>query len=163
MAARRLIAILLVLLAASVVAASLAPDRTGRITDSTTDTQATTTAAAAPEGDSLNAHIDASPDERQTVEAAVGDQLSLSVASVPARTIAIEPLGVAEYAGPASPAHFDLLLRQAGVIPITDAESGAVVGRLVVSEPGRSHPPSQDDRHGPGLPGREDRMPDPIA
>lgn len=152
MAARRLLIILVLLLAASVVAASLAPDRTGPLsgdestTSTSTSSTAPTTSTATQEpsstdaGESLRVRIDASAENPETVEGFTGDQLALDVGSKQPRTIAIEPLGLTEFAEPDAPAHFDLLLRDVGTIPITDLEGGEVVGRLVVAEPGEPRP-----------------------
>lgn len=135
MAARRLIVILVLLLAASVVAASLAPDRTRTaLPGSSTTTDSTDSRRAQPSGEALSDRIEASPEDPKTVEAFVGDQIELAVGSSSPRTIVIEPLGLSDFAGPDSPAHFNLLLSDAGTIPITD-ERGAVVGRLQVSDP----------------------------
>jgi hypothetical protein len=136
-AARRLLIVLVLLLAASVVAAALAPDRTTQLPDSesSSTTISTTSTAAEPIGEALSVRIDASAQKPETVEAFAGDQLALSVgvAAEPGRTITIEPLGLSEFAAPEAPAHFNLLLREAGRLPITD-EHGAVVGRIEVEE-----------------------------
>ena len=165
MAARRLIVVLILLLAASVLAASIMPDRTSRIagvdnddtsteettstSEETTSTSEDTTAAEEPAegvedpagtlssgGRALTRRIDASEAKPETVTAAVGDQLSLSVGSDPARTIEIAPLGLTEFAGDDAPARFDLLLRAPGAYPITDAADPAVIlGRIRVLAP----------------------------
>lgn len=145
MAARRLIVVLVLLLSASVVAAALAPDRTGPgaeeepTSSSTTSTTSTTTTPGEPagsDGESVAVEIVARAKEPETVEGFVGDQLALDVGSAIGRTIELEPLGLAEFAGPDAPARFDLLLRDPGTIPITDADGGEILGRLMVSEPG---------------------------
>jgi hypothetical protein len=140
MAARRLLIILVLLLIASVVAAALAPDRASQLTSSDSSTTTSTTAAPPPPtGDELSLRIDASPQKPQTVEAFVGDQVALSVgvASGAGRVISIEPLGLTEFAAPEAPAHFDLLLRDAGKLTITD-ERGQIVGRIDVKRPAAS-------------------------
>jgi len=140
-AARRLIIVLVLLLASSVVAAALAPDRSSRLSgDESTTTTTTATEDSAPTGVAVSERIVASAEEPPTVEVSVGDQLALSVGSDPARTIVIEELGLAEFAEPEAPAHFDLLLRDPGAIPLTDADSDEIVGCLLVAKPGAAAP-----------------------
>ena len=155
MAARRLVVVLVLLLIASAVAAALAPNRRSALLPESTTT--TTTAAADdpdPTGEALTDRIEASTSRPETVAAFVGDQYEIDVGSKRGRTIAIEPLGLSEFAGPESPAHFDLLLREPGTIPITDAGSGAVVGRIVVSEPAGERAAGKGN---PGKPGGRSR------
>ena len=150
MAARRLIIVLLVLFAVSIVAALIAPERRGPLlgdsssssTESSTTTAATTTtkpekttASTPPRGDSLTVRIDASAAKPESVEAFVGDQLELNVGSDRAREIEIPAFGVTEDAAPRAPANFNLLLREAGRLPILDADSGELLGRLDVDQP----------------------------
>ena len=149
MAARRLIIVLLVLFAVSIVAALIAPERRGPLlgdgssssTESTTTAATTTTtpeqtnAATPPRGDSLTVRIDASAAKPESVEAFVGDQLELNVGSDRAREIEIPAFGVTEDAAPRAPANFNLLLREAGRLPILDADSGELLGRLDVDKP----------------------------
>ncbi len=148
MAARRLIIVLLVLFAVSVVAAMIAPERRGPLlgdrssssTDSTTSSTTTTTttekpAEKLPSGESLTARIDVSEAKPESVEAEVGDQLELIIGSGRAREIEIPAFGVTEDAAPDAPANFNLLFREPGRLPIIDADSGELLGRLDVSEP----------------------------
>ena len=149
MAARRLIIVLLVLFAFSIAAAMIAPDRRGGLiggsssssesttTTSTTSTEATTTAAALPTGVAIRERIDASARDPETVKAVVGDQLELVVASERARAIEIPAFGVTEAAAPNAAANFNLLLRESGRLAILDADSGELLGRLDVREPGK--------------------------
>jgi streptogramin lyase len=141
-AARRLLIVLVLLLAASIAAAALAPDRrsTGVLPgQSSSTTTTTTTTTPEPTGAAISARIDASTKDPETVDAAVGDQLALSVgvADGPARTVTIADLGLTEFAAPEGPAHFNLLLREAGAIAITD-EQGDVIGRIEVTAAGGS-------------------------
>ena len=150
MAARRLIIVLLVLFAFSIAAAMIAPDRRGGLiggsssssestttTTSTTSTEATTTAAALPTGVAIRERIDASARDPETVKAVVGDQLELVVASERARAIEILAFGVTEAAAPNAAANFNQLLRESGRLAILDADSGELLGRLDVREPGK--------------------------
>lgn len=154
MAARRLIIVLLVLFAISVVAAMIAPERRGPLlgsdssssTDSTTSTSSTTTTAAEepekkaktdelPSGEALTVRIEASETRPESVEAFVGDQLELIIGSERGRVIEIPAFGVTEDAVPEAPANFNLLLREPGRLPIIDADTGELLGRLDVLEP----------------------------
>ena len=150
MAARRLIFVLVVLFAVSIVAALIAPDRRGgpigdRSTSTseqtatpataTTTTRSTTPERSRPAGEALTVRIDASAVKPETVEAFVGDQLELNVGSERAREIEIPAFGVTEDAAPEAPANFNLLLREAGRLEILDADNGEVLGRLDVARP----------------------------
>lgn len=140
MAARRLIVVLLVLLAVSIGAAAVAPERQGgSFVDSDEPTTSTTTPdeTATPSGETLGRTLVADPERPATVRAAVGDQVDLSVESAAPLQIAIETLGLLEFAEPLTPARFNILLREPGVLPITDPESDEVVGRIVVEELGK--------------------------
>ncbi len=150
MAARRLIIVLLVLFAFSIAAAMIAPDRRGGLiggsssssestttTTSTTSTEATTTAPEPPAGEAIRERIDASARDPETVNAVVGDQLELVVASERARAIEIPAFGVTEAAAADAAANFNLLLRESGRLAILDADSGELLGRLDVREPGK--------------------------
>jgi hypothetical protein len=142
MAARRLIIVLVMLFAISIVAASIAPDRRGGLigddsTSTSSSTTTTTTSAPPPSGDALTVRIDASASKPETVETFVGDQLELNVGSERAREIEIADFGVTEDAAPYAPANFNLLLREAGRLAITDADTGQILGLLVITEPER--------------------------
>lgn len=139
MAARRLIVVLVLLLAASILAASIAPNRSGRLVgveNTTTSAEEETTStepAAEPTGIAVHARIEASAERPQTAYGLVGDQLALTVGANPPRTVEIAAFGLTEFAGDDAPARFDLLLREPGTYPITDAEQPDVtLGRLVV-------------------------------
>ena len=142
MAARRLIIVLLVLFGISVAAAAIAPDRQGGLigaSDSdSTSTSSTTSTSPAPTtaaGETLTVRIDASSARPETVEGFVGDQLELNVRSRNGQVIEIGQYGVTDFAAPNAPATFDLLLREPGRFPITDGDSGRIVGRLIVHKP----------------------------
>ncbi|HET6831981.1 MAG TPA: hypothetical protein VFH44_11600 [Solirubrobacterales bacterium] len=145
MAARRLIIILVVLFVISIVAAMIAPDRRGTLlgerseqsstTSSTTSTttSSTTTADRLPSGDAVTARIDAAAAKPESVAVTVGDRLDLAVRSDRARLVEIPAFGLTADAVPAAPATFDLLLREPGRLPVRDAETGALLGRIVVA------------------------------
>ncbi|GIK77371.1 MAG: hypothetical protein KJ006_03495 [Thermoleophilia bacterium] len=141
MAARRLIIVLIALFAISVAAAVIAPDRRGTLLGDRSERASTTTTASPttssterpPGGAAVSGRIDASAARPQSVEARVGDQLGLAVASDRARLVEIPAFGVAADAVPDAPATFNLLLREAGTLPIRDADSGALLGRIEVA------------------------------
>ena len=151
MAARRLIIVLLVLFAVSVVAAMIDHERRGPLlgdgsSSSTDSTSSTTTATEKttpekttqdelPSGEALTVRIDVSETKPESVEAFVGDQLALNVGSEQPRAIEIPAFGVTEFAAPEAPANFNLLLREPGRLPIIDGDSGELLGRLDVTEP----------------------------
>jgi hypothetical protein len=147
MAARRLIIVLLVLFGISVAAAAIAPDRKGGLigasdeTSTSTADSSTTSTSPAPArsstGEALTARIDASTTRPETAKGFAGDQLELNVRSSKPRTIEIGGYGVTDFAGPETPAAFNLLLRDPGRFPITDADSGRIVGRLVIHKPAK--------------------------
>jgi hypothetical protein len=157
MAARRLIIVLLVLFGISVAAAAIAPDRQGGLigasdSDSTSTSSTSTSStspAPAPTGETLTARIDASSSHPETVEGFVGDQLELHVTCRGnGRVIEIGEYGVTDFAAPDAPATFDLLLREPGRFPITDGDSGRIVGRLAVRKPAGEHGGGRErDRH----------------
>lgn len=141
MAARRLIIVLIVLFAISVAAAVIAPDRRGtllgdrseRASTMTTASSTTTATERLPSGAAVSRRIDASAPRPESVDARVGDQLELAVASDRARLVEIPAFGVIADAAPDAPATFNLLLREAGSLPVRDAESGALLGRIEVA------------------------------
>lgn len=145
MAARRLIIVLVVLFAVSIVAALIAPDRRGGLIGDQSSTESTTTDStpeetrpagdALPSGEALKVRIDASAAKPERVEAFVGDQLALEVGSDRAREIEIPAFGVTRDAAPEAPAGFNLLLRDPGTVEILDADDGKVLGLLEVRRP----------------------------
>jgi hypothetical protein len=138
MAARRLIIVLVVLFAISIGAALLAPDRRssllGSDRSSTTTTTTTTATRRLPQDEMIRERIDASAAKPESVDVMVGDQLELVVASNRARLVEIPAFGVTADAVPRAPASFNLLLREAGRVPVRDAETGALVGRIDVAK-----------------------------
>src|SRR5687768_7679299 len=106
MAARRLIAVMLVLLFLSSLAAALAPVEPQR--DEETSTTATETAPGATltGGDRVRETLAADLKDPPRVKAAVGDQLQLRVTSKRAATLELVRLGPTEDVDPAAPALF---------------------------------------------------------
>jgi hypothetical protein len=140
MAARRLVAVLVVLLAISIVAAAIAPERqSGLLGDESTSTTTTTTAPQAdptPSGKLIETTISAAAKDPEVVRARAGDQLEITVTSDAWVEIEIPDFGLLEAASPDAPAVFNLLLRRPGGLPIVKGEGGAEVGRIVVAARG---------------------------
>lgn len=131
MAARRLIAILVVLMLVSTVAAALAPQR--RPSSESTETGTTATRAPSPpSGELIEEVIPARPERPLVIEAEPGDQLSLTVRVAEPQPVSIEALGLTSFATPADPARFDILLRERRTAAIEVGGDGerALVGRI---------------------------------
>jgi len=142
MAARRLIAILLVLLFLSSLAAALAPvpEQTG--TESSTTGSSTTTADAPtlpdPEtGDArvVTQKVDASAPRPVLIRVRVGDRLRLKVTSQRPGTVELVDLGPTEDVGPNQPAFFDVLLREEGSHPVQFLDTERDIAQIEVSPP----------------------------
>jgi hypothetical protein len=140
MAARRLIAILLVLLFLSSLAAALAPvqDRAGTESSSTSTT---TEPATLPEADTpgdarvVTQSVDASAPRPAMIRARVGDRLRLRVTSHRPGTVELVGLGPAEDVGPRQPALFDVFLRDGGSYPVQFLDTERDVAQIEVSPP----------------------------
>ena len=163
MAARRLIIVLVLLFAVSIAAAAIAPDR--RQLGSESESSTTTSmdpeeeSVDAPPGGIVEARIRASAAKPETVRAGVGDQLALDVAAQTTLQVEIQPLGLLAAAAEGAPARFDLLLRAPGALPVTDALTDEVIGRVLVSEGGEgpaklSRPPRRSGRSSRKAPSR---------
>ena len=140
MAARRLIAILLVMLFLSSLAAALAPveqDGGGTSTDSAS-TPSTAELPAQPASPAskpqvIDRRIDASRATSPVIRAAPGDQLQLRITSQSSGTVEIAGIGPTEDVGPAQPAFFDVLLRDPGEYPVRFLETRREIARISVS------------------------------
>ena len=141
MAARRLIAILLVLLFLSSLAAALAPveDRTG--TESSSTSTSTADAPTLPETGAgedarvVTQSVDASATRPALVRVRVGDRLRLRVTSRRPGTVELVGLGPAEDVGPRQPADFDVFLREEGSYPVQFLDTERDVAQIEVSPP----------------------------
>lgn len=150
MAARRLIALLLALMAISVIATALAPPQRGGEQSSTT----TTTSDPGPEAPEeksgttepslIAASVDASsPRTNDPVQAAAGDQLALTVRAASTQQIEISGLGLYDVAAPGAPARFDLVLRDEGRFAVL-AEGERVATIFVGVEPAKKQRSKRD-------------------
>ena len=139
MAARRLIAILLVMLFLSSLAAALAPvDGPQEEAGSTGSSSSTSSVAAPPSASSLRGElikrtIDASGAKPSIIRAAQGDQLQLRVTSATTGTVELPGLGPTEDVGPEQPAFFDVLFRRAGDYSVRFLESRREIVRIEVA------------------------------
>lgn len=138
MAARRLIAVMLVLLFLSSLAAALAPVERSSDETSTSTTDAITQPVR-EQGDVVKATLNADPKNPQRIEASVGDQLQLRVSSSRVATIELVGLGPTEDVDPIAPARFDVLLEERGRYPVREL-GGPELGTIVVSPRARTEP-----------------------
>ena len=138
MAARRLIAVMLVLLLISSLAAALAPvDRSEE--DGPPPAPVSPSETTANEGRVVTGVIDASAEREQTVKARVGDQLQLRVTSKRPGTVELGRIGDTDDVDPAAPARFDVLLIDDGKFPVRILEGGRRIGTIEV-RPARPAP-----------------------
>ena len=139
MAARRLIAVMLVLLFLSSLAAALAPVERSSDETSTSTTDAITEPVAT-EGDIVRATLDGTAKGPQRIKASVGDQLQLRVTARRPATIELVGLGPTEDVDPLAPALFDVLLEKRGTYRVRELESRQELGTIVVSPRARTEP-----------------------
>jgi hypothetical protein len=163
-AARRLIIVLIVLLVISTLMAALVPSIEEAREDDEPET-ATTTTEADPVPGKLPARpglvrgsFEVEPDRRAAsprLELRAGERLALEVRSPEATQIRIPALGRLEWAGPGSPARFQLLARTPGEIAV-EAGSGREIGRIVIVAP------KAEGEDGDGGANRDEPEPDPA-
>ena len=139
MAARRLIAILLVLLFLSSLAAALAPvqERTPQesSTSTTPEPADPTDVGGTRDARVIDQTIDASGKSPVRVKARAGDRLELKVTSTRSGTLELVGLGPAEDVGPRQPAFFDVLLANEGTYPVQFIDTQQDVARIEVAPP----------------------------
>ena len=142
MAARRLIAVMLVLLFLSSLAAALAPvePRDGTTTATTTEP---VSEPAAGRGALLRETIDAAAKRPARIEASVGDQLQLRVTARRPGSIQLVGLGADEDIDSLAPALFDVLLDRPGKFPVREVQSGRRIGLILVSDRRARRGPAQ--------------------
>jgi hypothetical protein len=139
-AARRLIAVMLVLLFLSSLAAALAPVERQSDDETSTSTTETTAGPEPGRGDLIRATLDGAAKPPQRVRASVGDQLQLRVTSNRVATIELVRLGPSEDVDPVAPALFDVLLDAPGRYPVRELGTRRELGTIVVSRPARKEP-----------------------
>jgi hypothetical protein len=155
MAARRLMALLLVVLVVSTVAAALiAPLRQDpELTPTEEATQARDAAQAAGADDSgrlIQKSVQTPSRNPPKVRMRPGDQLELTVHTRTATQVEIPRLGQLEDAAPDAPAHFSFLASSAGRFEARALGAGPVATILVKQEPrpAEEEPGGPDTRRG---------------
>jgi hypothetical protein len=137
MAARRLVAVLIVMLVLSTVAAVLVPAPRRPIGSSTTTTSTrSTTARPAPGAGKLVTATMNTQRRRGPVNLRVGDELRLRVVSNRSDQVKIDGFGLVEAVDASAPALFDLFADHAGQFDVTLLDSGDTVGRIVIRRQG---------------------------
>lgn len=148
MAARRLLIVMLILLAISTIASVFVPTRDtdegeGTTATRTTGTETTPTEAASPatpELEPVEAKVAIGSPKLPVVPLAVGQRLTLRVSSPEPGLVEIEDLGYLEAVAPGTPATFYLLGEEPRSYGVTLVESGAVVARIDVRDASRKPP-----------------------
>jgi heme/copper-type cytochrome/quinol oxidase subunit 2 len=135
MAARRLILAMLVLLVMSSVLAALVPVERDSADESTTGSTAADEPAATATGELVQRTIAADDATPERIELAIGDQLELTVTAAKlADQVEIPAFGVTEDVDPDLPARFDLLALEAGSFPVRLVEAGRAIARIEVAD-----------------------------
>jgi hypothetical protein len=143
MAARRLVAVMLVLLFLSSLAAALAPVE-NRSADEDPPATPAPTKTASDDGELVQATVVAGALRPRPVTAHVGDQLRLRVIGSRPATVEIAAFGVTEDLDPLAPARFDLFLDRPGKFLVRVLGTGRELGRIVV----RPSPGARKERAG---------------
>jgi hypothetical protein len=143
-AARRLIILMLVLLAISSVAAALVPVDPEGLSDESTTTSTQTPKRELPAGRLVSKAIDADRPRPKTVRIELGDQLQLRVSSRRADQVEIPRVGELQDVDRFTPADFDLLPFEPGSYPIRMVEAKRKIGRIVVTKPKKKHAGAKD-------------------
>ena len=140
MAARRLVVVMLVLLAISTLVTALLP-RPDRDTSTpvTTKPQRTPQAPASPKpaetGLDLVARMQAGSSGPKSVRIERGDELLLDVGAPFGADVEIAGLGLTEPVTPFAPAQFDLFPTAVGTYPVRIVDPVQLVGRVLVGKP----------------------------
>src|SRR5215211_1227039 len=135
MAARRLLILLLAVLAISTLGAALIAPRPGG-PDQTTTTTAPRGGPTRPrerDGHLIEVSVRTRSRRPESIRAQPGDQLELTVRSATAGQIEIPHFGLVEDAGPDMPARFSVLFDEPGHFHVSLATTGRVLARIVVS------------------------------
>jgi hypothetical protein len=146
MAARRLLILMLVLLAVSTLAAALVP-QAEREEPGTNGGTATTEPrpgrqSRPPAGALVRRTIEVAPQGADEIELRRGDQLALTVRSGAPDQVEIPAFGQLEDLTPEDPARFDLLPDRTGVFEVRLLAARRVIGRIRV----RPREPPRDSR-----------------
>jgi hypothetical protein len=154
-AARRLIVVLVVLLAISTAVAIIAPQPAQR-EPQTTATEPEPEWAKDPGwpahnlSSRLHAVVDDDDAKPKRIAALVGDQMRLDVRGEEGRIVSIPDLGLTATQSPSAPASFDIFFSRPGEFEVIDAESEEVLARIEVepaevqAQPKQAEGPSED-------------------
>lgn len=154
MAPRRLVALMIGLLLFSSVISALIPTNKR----DSLDTTAPQSGREMPKpqlptgGELLNETIRAGKSaKRPILNATVGDQMSLRVTGPRPATVELRGLGATSDLAPGTPARFNVLLLEAGSYPVTELQSGRVLGEIRVTPQEAPAPKagSKKQNHGP--------------
>ncbi len=178
MAARRLVVVMLVLLAISTLATVLLPRPDHRVTPATTTTREPPVDVSPPRaatGLLLVARMQISGGQPKTVRIERGDELRLEVEAPFGADVEIPGFGLTEPVTPFAAASFDLLATATGRFPVRIVDPQRLVGQVLVGRPdsgrcgvstpatpqGRGSTRSCDHRETPSSParGRSARQP----
>jgi hypothetical protein len=139
-AARRLVVVMLVLLAISTLAAALLPAPEGDNPAPPKSKREQRKPKAAPSPDEagllLVSRLRVSDQSPKTVRIERGDELRLEVAAPFGADVEIAGFGLTAAVTPFAPAQFDLLATNIGTYPVRVVDSGRLVGRLLVGKRG---------------------------
>ena len=141
MLARRLLALIAVLLVVLAVANAVAPRKTDRAPSSPPGNAGTApatppSATAVPDtaGRTVTAELSATPSGRtKVVRARLGDEVDLYVSAPVVGTVTLSGYDLLEAVDPSTPAEFHFIADRAGTFDVLLQEADAVVGRLRVS------------------------------
>jgi hypothetical protein len=135
MAPRRLLILMLAVLAISTLGAALIAPRPGGQDQATTAAEARGghTKARQRPGRLIEVRAGTRSPRPESIHARPGDQLELTVRSATPGQIEIPRFGLLEDAGPDMPAHFSVFFDEPGRFNVRLATTGRVVARIVVS------------------------------
>jgi antitoxin (DNA-binding transcriptional repressor) of toxin-antitoxin stability system len=137
-AARRLILAMLVLLVLSSVLAALVPVERNRLNGESSTSTTTEAAPPAPSGELVRRTIAADDATPERIGLALGDQLELTVTSAKlADQVEIPAFGALDDVDPDFPARFDLLAVETGSFRVRLTEAGRVIARIDVGPTAR--------------------------
>lgn len=139
MAARRLVAVLIVMLVLSTLAAVLVPAPRRPIGSSSTTTTTTSTTTGGTDrgrGRLVRATITVNgPRRRPPVRLRVGDELRLRVVSTRPHQVELGGFGLVEAVDRNAPALFDVFAERPGRFDVHLVSSGKTVGQLLIRMP----------------------------
>jgi hypothetical protein len=142
MAARRLVIVLVVLLAISTFAALLVPPQGTDEGEDTIGSTPTNTDQGLPRGKLVTASIDADAQRPRDVRLELGDQLSLRVISRTPDQVEIQGFGQIDDVERDAPARFNLIADRTGRFDVRLLNRRETVGRIVIERERRRGKPA---------------------